>query len=254
MLVTTCDDILATQARIGDTRPRAPHLVSSVDCEDDDDGPGPEPVGVVVLPHHRAEVVYDNGMLMAGSPGGRFTRAPAIPGLRQPLELMRDATTNRLSLIGHRDINGVGSLTLWSSRPAGTWGPPQPVPCPVCTARAEGSPLSVAVNNGRMVMAEQARNGPVLIARRTRSGHWRTPGRFPHGDTGRGLGDVTLAYNPQSGHLHAVWLAGREPFAMYTERFVSSHWCDPRRLAPDGHVKSVTFGPSGRAIVGYATF
>jgi hypothetical protein len=254
VLVTTCRSIVATQAPIGATRLRFPHQVSSVNCEDDDGGPGPEPVGAVALPHHRAEVLYDDGTLMTGTPGGKFTKAPRIRDLARPFELLRDAATNRLSVVGYRDINGVPSLTMWSRRPAGSWGAPQPVPCPVCSARAEGAPLSLAVNNGRVAMAEQSRNGPVLIARRTSFGRWRAPVRFPHGTTGKGLGDVTLTYNPRSGHLHAVWIAGVQPFALYTERFVRDHWTHPLRLATADLIESVTFGPSGRAIVGYTTF
>jgi hypothetical protein len=254
VLVTTCRSIVATQAPIGAANLRFPRQVSSVSCEDDD-GPGPEPVGAVALPHHRAEVVYDDGTLMTGTPGGKFTKAPRIRELAQPFELLRDAATNRLSLVGYRDINGVPSLTMWSRRPAGSWGAPQPVPCPVCSARAEGTPLSFAVYKGRVAMAEQSRNGPVLIARRTSFGRWRAPVRFPHhGTTGKGLGEVTLTYNPQSGHLHAVWIAGVQPFALYTERFVRDHWTHPLRLGTADLVDSVTFTPSGRAIVGYVTF
>jgi hypothetical protein len=254
VLATTCNEIVATQAPIDATRLRFPRRVSSLDCENDDDGPGPVPVGVVALPGHRAEVVYDNGKLMTGTPGRKFKKAPAATGLAQPFEFLRDAATNRLWLAGYRFINGRALLTMWSRRPAGSWRSPQPVPCTACGARADGSPLSFAVNNGRIVMAEQSRNGPVRIARRTPSGHWRAPVRFPHGTTGKGLGDVTLVYNPQSGHLHAVWLSGRAPFAMYTEKFVRGHWTHPLRLARADLVESVTFSRSGRAIVGYTTF
>jgi hypothetical protein len=254
VLVTTCRIIVATQAPIGGTRLRFPRRVSSVNCEDDDGGPGPEPVGAVALPHHRAEVLYDNGTLMTGTPGRRFAKAPTVRGLAQPFELLRDAETNQLWLVGYRDINGVLSLTMWSRRPAGSWGGPQPVPCAVCGARGEGGPLSVAVNNGRMAMAEESRRGPIRIARRTSAGHWRAPVRFPLGSSGKDEGEMTLAYNPESGHLHAVWLSGSASSAIFTEKFVSGHWTHPLRLARAGLVESVTFGPSGATLVGYTTF